>query len=137
MKVLKHASCAVGIYLFGGLCSQALAFETAVSEAACRIEGVSRPLRQTIVILDEAAIDAFTPGKASEANRRVNRTLLSLAGMLEGPTVSASEPRERLTVVFAREDGSDIIRVFTGCAPVYSEEEIVRVEQASKLQEQL
>src|SRR5262245_62086650 len=137
MKKARTICRVMGAWFALAVFSPAWAFDTVVSDAACRIEGFSRPLRQTIVLLDEAAIDVFTSGKASEANRLVNRTLLGLAGMLEGQTVSAIDPRERITIVFAREDGSDIVRVFTGCPPVYTEEEIVRLSQSSRLQEQL
>ena len=36
--------------------SAALGFDTVVSESSCRAEGFARPVRQTIVILDEAAV---------------------------------------------------------------------------------
>ena len=109
---------------------KSLAFDTIVSESSCRTEGFARPLRQTIVILDEAAIDAFGSGPVSEANRRVNRTILSLAGVMEGQTATVSAPRERITLFFAREDGKDLIRAFTGCPPTYSQDEIARIDKA-------
>ena len=108
--------------------SEAGALETVVANSACHLEGLPRPLRQTIVVVDEAAIESFTTGKASETNRRVNRTVLNIAGVLDGQSGAPIAPRERITILFAREDGSDLIRAFTGCPPVYSQEEINDLE---------
>ncbi|MGB9366574.1 MAG: hypothetical protein WCE79_11240 [Xanthobacteraceae bacterium] len=105
-------------------------FETAVSESSCRAEGFKRPLRQTIIVVDEGAIEAIS-GKPSQANLRLNRTILNIAGVLEGQPVALSAPRERLTLLFAREDGSDLIRALVGCPPTYSDIEINQLEKDS------
>lgn len=107
------------------------AFETAIQDAACRIEGLARPLRQTLMIVDEAALDLTPAGKPGEATRRLNRFILSIAGVAEGQTASVSAPRERITIYLARKDGSDLLRLFTGCTPVYAASDIERMESGS------
>lgn len=119
------------ILLISSATNRAFAFDTVVAESACHLEGFNRPLRQTIIIIDEAALDQFVAGKPSETNRRVNRSILTVAGVLEGQVTNAIEPRERITILFARENGNDLVRAFTGCAPTYSPEEISRMEKSS------
>lgn len=118
--------CVLGLLL--GTSTQGWAFDTVVADASCRVEGFPRPLRQTIIIVDEAGIEPFVTGKASESNRRINRAILGIAGVLDGQAEGISAPRERLTILFAREDGSDLIRAFTGCPPVYSKDELHKLE---------
>jgi hypothetical protein len=113
------------------LSNYAGAFETTILDSACRVEGLTRPLRQTLIIVDEASLDLTADGKPGEATRRLNRSILSIAGVAEGQTVSVSAPRERITIYLARRDGSDLLRVFTGCTPVYSADEIERMEKGS------
>jgi hypothetical protein len=119
----------IGFLISGA--TRAFGFETVISDFACHLEGFNRPLRQTIIVIDEAAIDQFVAGKASEANRRVNRSVLAIAGVLEGQVTNAIEPRERITILFARENGNDLVRAFTGCTPTYSPEEISRMEKSN------
>jgi hypothetical protein len=45
-----------GLAFAAGVLSSAHAAETVVAEEACTLEGFSRPLRQTIAVIDEAAI---------------------------------------------------------------------------------
>jgi hypothetical protein len=117
--------------VIASFCSEATAFETVISEAPCRLAGFARPLRQTVVIIDEDAVETPTGGKPSEVNRRVNRAVLSMAGVLDGQTGMLSAPRERVTVLMARQDGSDLVRVFSGCPPLYSQDEIAQIEKDS------
>lgn len=102
----------------------ASAQEITISDDACRKEGLSKPLRQTIVVLDQLAIDHWNSGEISETNRRWINALISLAGVQEGQRSANSAPRERFTVLAVRADGSDVLRVFTGCPPTYSQDEL-------------
>jgi hypothetical protein len=40
-------------------------------------------------------------------------------------------PRERITVLLGRANGSDLVRVFTGCPPTYSREELDKLDASS------
>jgi hypothetical protein len=112
-------------------CSDGFALEVTVSEAACRIEGLARPLRQTVVLIDQSAIEPTSALNVGEANRRWIGKILAIAGVQEGQSGILSAPRERLTVVVAQEDGRDLIRVFTGCAPTFSQGEITEMKKSS------
>jgi hypothetical protein len=117
-----------GLAFAAGVLSSAHAAETVVAEEACTLEGFSRPLRQTIAVIDEAAIEAWTTGEMSDANRRWLNALVGLAGVQEGQRNENAAPRERITVLLARANGSDLVRVFTGCPPTFSREEVERLD---------
>jgi hypothetical protein len=119
------------IALFGAIWVHAVqALETQVFDVHCRVEGLTRPLRQTVVIIDQSAIEART-GDVGEVNRRWINKVLTIAGVQEGQTSSPAAPRERISVVVAREDGTDLIRVFSGCSPTYSQAEIAELKRAN------
>ena len=107
------------------------AAETVVAEEFCNLEGFSRPLRQTIVVLDELAIEPFAGDEISQGNLRWIRAIVSLAGVQEGQTNENAAPRERISILLARANGSDLVRVFTGCPPTYSREEANKLDASS------
>jgi len=105
--------------------------ETMVVDGACHLDGFAKPLRQTIVVIDQLSIIPTTAEDIGDANRRWLNTVLSIAGVQEGQASVIAAPRERLTVVVASEDGGDLIRVFTGCSPIYSQDEIAEMKKSS------
>jgi hypothetical protein len=107
------------------------AAETVVAEEACTLEGFSRPLRQTMAVIDELAIEPWTHGEISDVNRRWINDVIALAGVQESQRTQSAAPRERLTVFLARANGSDLVRVFTGCPPTFSREEFERLDANS------
>lgn len=109
----------------------AYAADTTVAEESCSIEGFPRALRQTIVVIDEMAVEAWTSGDMSEANRRWINAVISLAGVQEAQSNGNSAPRERITVLLGRTSGSDLVRVFTGCPPTFSREELEKIDAKS------
>jgi hypothetical protein len=121
----------IGFAFAVGIHSLAHAAETVVSEEACTLEGFPRPLRQTIVVIDELAIAPWTNGEMSDGNRRWINAVIGLAGVQEGQRNESAAPRERMTVLLARVNGSDLVRVFTGCPPTFSREEFDRLDGSS------
>jgi hypothetical protein len=121
----------IGLAFAVGVLSWAHATETVVSEEACTLEGFSRPLRQTIVVIDELAIEPWTNGEMSDGNRRWINAVIGLAGVQEGQRNENAAPRERITVLLARVNGSDLVRVFIGCPPTFSREEFDRLDVSS------
>jgi len=113
------------------LMSNAAAMETVVMDGACHLEGFMRPLRQTIVVIDQSSIVPTKSEDIGAANRRWLNAILTIAGVQEGQASLISAPRERLTVLVANADGGDLVRVFTGCSPTYSQDEITRMKKAS------
>jgi hypothetical protein len=126
---LIGAMCAVVWGAAGSTSSSAL--ETATFDAPCRIEGMSRPLRQTIIMLDQSAIEPKPSGDVGEVNRRWINKILSIAGVQDGQSSIISAPRERISVVLATQDGSDLVRVFNGCSPTYSANELTELRKSS------
>jgi hypothetical protein len=121
----------IGLAFAVGVLSWARAAETVVAEEACTLDGFSRPLRQTIAVIDELAIEPWTNGEMSDANRRWINAVIGLAGVREGQGNENAAPRERITVLLARANGSDLVRVFTGCPPTFSREEFDRLDANS------
>lgn len=107
------------------------AAETVVAEESCNLEGFSRPLRQTIVVLDELAVEPSSSGPISEGNLRWIRAIVSLAGVLEGQANENAAARERISILLARANGSDLVRLFTGCPPTFSREEADKLDANS------
>src|SRR5262249_21133442 len=107
------------------------AVETVIADQLCRLEAFSRPLRQTIVVIDQAAVEPRATGDVGEMNRRWINKILAIAGVQEGQPSTISAPRERISVVVAREDGTDLIRVFSGCSPTYSQAELAELKRSS------
>src|SRR5690242_9264028 len=120
-----------GIALAVGVLAPAHAAETVLAEEACTLEGFSRPLRQTIAVIDELAIEPWTNGQMSEANRRWINAVIGLAGVQEGQKNESAAPRERITVLLARANGTDLVRVFSGCPPTFSREEFETLDASS------
>ena len=108
----------------------ARAIETIVDDEACRSEGLPRPLRQTLILIDQSIIESAPTGDVGDNNRKWINKVLSIAGVQEGQTASIAAPRERLSVVVAREDGGDLVRIFTGCSPTYSQAEVSELKRA-------
>jgi hypothetical protein len=109
----------------------AQAAESVVAEEFCHSEGFTRPLRQTFVILDEMTVEPWTSGEMSEGNRRWMNAAIALAGVEEAQRDKSAAPRERITVLLARASGSDLVRVFTGCPPTFSREEMEKLDASS------
>lgn len=103
----------------------AAAFETVVFDRACAVsaDGVA-PLRQTIVVLDEAAVSK--PG-GPDRNGDWRKALLEIAGAVDGFQANLA-PHERLEIFLARSDGSELTPVFSGCSPTISDAQRRKLE---------
>ena len=113
-------------------CVSASSAETVLAEDACKMEGYSRPLRQTIVVIDQLGVDAWSGGDLSVRNRRWINAVVSLAGVEEGQTNTNAAPRERITILLAKYDGSDLPRVFSGCPPTFSDAEFDEIQKGTE-----
>jgi hypothetical protein len=120
----------VAAFVLLGIPGQAIALQTFVSEEACRLHEYPRPLRQTLVVIDQSVFEKSGMSDSNEAGRWINRTIVTLAGVQEGQAGIISAPRERLTLLLALRDGSDLVRLFTGCPPTYSQTEMSDMEKS-------
>ena len=124
MRAFRLATLIATLVLVAG--GAASAIETVAVEDSCSIEGYARSLRQTIVVIDEMAVQPNATGGMTDANRRWLNAVVTLAGVQEGQHNTSATPRERVTVLFVKANGTDVVRVFTGCPPTFSPEEFDR-----------
>src|SRR4051812_28948421 len=110
-----------------GLSSIAQGAEPVVAEEFCNVEGLPRPLRQTIIVIDQMAVEPWVSGDISENNRRWINEIVTLAGVQGGQHSSTTAPRERISISLGKASGLDLVRAFTGCPPTYSQEEIAKL----------
>lgn len=108
-----------------GIAAQALTgYEALRQEAACPRDKEPKPLRQTVIVLDEAMVE----GKP-EGNALWKRIVVEAADAREVGTGTLA-PRERLTLLVARRDGSEMTPLFVGCSPNLPSEEVERARAA-------
>ena len=79
---------------------------------------MSAPLRQTIVVLDEAAVEGGTSNSHGSAWKQ---PLLTIADAVDSTPRGSMIPHEHLTIYLARQSGSELAPVFAGCSPNISE----------------
>jgi hypothetical protein len=109
--------------------------ESFVSEEFCRIEGLPVPTRHTFILVDGAALAHTEDAEQFVAsNRWVREATFAIADPERAINSGASEPRERISVIRLPEDGSVGTRVFTGCIPAMTGEEMAQAnERGSRL----
>jgi hypothetical protein len=127
MPTCRFKSFVVGAAVFLAGSYSAFCSETILADDACKMDGYEHPLRQTAVLIDQLGVDAWAGGDLSERNRRWINAVVSLAGVEEGQTNTNAAPRERITVLLAKYDGSDLLRVFSGCPPTFSDAEFDQI----------
>lgn len=98
-------------------------------DAACDLPELPAPVRQTLLILDEAQVVPET----DQNNAPGNAAWRSFLGNLLPEDSAALErhflPREHLSIVLARRDGAGLRTIFSGCVPFFSGEETRTVRQ--------
>lgn len=99
-------------------------YEAVRQDAACARDREPKPLRQTVIVLDEAMVAA-----KPEANALWKRIVVEAADAREVETGTLG-PRERLTLLLARRDGSEMLPLFVGCSPNLPAEEVERARAA-------
>lgn len=115
------AACLAGL---AASAAAAPAYEAVRQEQACPREREPRPLRQTVLVLDEAVVSG-----SAEANQLWKRMVVEAADAREVGTGTLA-PRERFTLLVARRDGSEVVTLFTGCSPNLAGDEAARARGA-------
>jgi hypothetical protein len=106
------------------------AYEPVRFDEACRRTGTNPPLRQTIVVVDEGAFRARDGQPAKGGDKRWIHALVELADAREGATTNNMEAGERLVVMIARANGSELVPLFLGCSPNLSAAELSEREKS-------
>jgi hypothetical protein len=99
--------------------------EAFVAEEFCQVENLSPSLRHTLILLDSNVL-AHTENAEQfvASNAWVRDAVLAIADPTRAINSGASEPRERITVIRLPENGAAGTRVFTGCIPAMTPDEI-------------
>lgn len=93
----------------------------------CDGEGLSKPLRQTTVFLDARLLEKSADAAEFAAkNAAMRDIILSVAEPRRIQTSGVTALREKITIVVVPSDGSPAQRVFEGCPPGLSAQELAR-----------
>jgi len=93
-------------------------------EQYCDIKGFAAATRQTIVVLDERQVTPENGDRNDERNGPWRRFVGRLVDFQSAAQLEQRfQPRERLTLVLARKDGTGVTAIFTGCLPFFSQAE--------------
>lgn len=101
--------------------------ESFVAEDFCQVDGLPAPLRHTFILIDSNVL-AHTENAEQfvASNAWIRDAVLALADPERAINAGASEPRERISIIRLPENGSAGSRVFTGCIPAMTGEEIAQ-----------
>ena len=106
--------------------------ESFVAEDFCQVQGLTSPLRQTFILIDGTVLgQTETAEQFVASNAWVRDAVLALADPERSINSGTSEPRERITIIRLPESGSAGSRVFTGCIPAMTGEEITEARSRS------
>jgi len=94
----------------------------------CLVLDHDQPARQSVFILDERDIIPET-GKALSENLPWRRFLLDFLDLKSNEVHQRFAPREHVTILVARKDGSGLAQTLAGCLPLYSVEEVAQLRE--------
>lgn len=100
-------------------------------EQYCSVPDFTAPVRQTIVVLDDALLYPEAGDQTDKRNAQWRRFLGNLVLSEQSTMEQTFQPRERVTVAIARRDGAGLRPVFAGCLPFYSADEKKKVKQSA------
>lgn len=96
-------------------------------EQACDMAGLSKPVRQTAILIDEQSIVRSDPAGFRVKNPGVIDAVIAVADPVQAVALGALAPRERVSLLVTPADGSAPRLVFTGCAPAVTADELAQV----------
>lgn len=94
----------------------------------CNRSDLVVPLRQTLIVLDENEVTPEPNAVALAANMAWRRFLGRLLLSDDNVLAQAFEPREHVTLLIARKDGTGTRTIFEGCVPFYSVAEMRQIK---------
>lgn len=96
-------------------------------EAACDVEGLTRPLRQTAIVIDEQSVVRAEAAEFRTKNPGLIDSVVAVADPIQAVELGSLAPRERVSLFVTPSDGSAPRLVFTGCAPAVTAEEVAQL----------
>ncbi len=97
------------------------AYDAIRVEQSCPKDREPHSLRQTIIVLDEAIVGG--PGGGTQGWKRI---VIEAADAKGDVSLGIVGPRERVTILLARRDGSELVPLFLACSPNLSSDEVAR-----------
>ena len=125
---MKNFFCAAACVLL--VSSTALA-KYAPDKYCSETEEHKSALRQTILVVDERDITPEPDNVASEANVPWRRFIVEYLNVTDSAAAQRFAPRERMTLLMARKDGSGVTEFFSGCIPLFSASEMQTIKQSA------
>jgi len=106
--------------------------ESIRAEEACAIRDLPVPMRQTVIMIDEASLRRAPDAAAlRESNRELVEAVSAFADASAAVGNGTLSPRERVSLVLAPADGGGARVLFSGCAPALTVDERQRLEGQS------
>jgi len=118
MRYLRFAS----TFLFFIFVAQVASSQTRDYSSYCSITDLKSPLRETQIIIDAALISPEID-KPLDENRIWRQRVAELLDLSSQSALKRWGARERFTLSIAEGDGSGLMRIFSGCVPMYSVDE--------------
>jgi hypothetical protein len=98
------------------------AYEVVRQEASCGTPRDPRSLRQTLIVIDESVVS-----EQHENNQRWTKIVVEASDAREVSTGTLGA-RERLSILVARRDGTELVPLLVGCSPNISAAEFDRMK---------
>lgn len=120
MAMRSSRRSAIVVYLFTCFASSAgfaVPYDVIRYEATCPRLSDVHSLRQTVVVIDEAIV-----ASKSEANQQWTRAVVDAVDARESSSRSLGV-KERVTILVARKDGSEVVTLFLACSSNVSADE--------------
>ncbi|MGE6696714.1 hypothetical protein ACQKH5_03415 [Hyphomonas sp. NPDC076900] len=96
------------------------------AETFCAVDGLDPALRHTYVMIDEKVLSKTeTPADFVGLNGRIRDVVLTFADPDRALSSGTSDYRERISIHILPTDGSASYRVFSGCIPGLSPQELI------------
>jgi hypothetical protein len=96
----------------------------------CSMQGLKSALRETVLVIDENSVKASKPETFKTDNAELFAVVVGLANATRALDTGAMAPREHLTIAVANAQTGGLSRIFSGCLPAMSKEELA--ERKSK-----
>jgi hypothetical protein len=102
------------------------------AESFCAVEGLTPSQRHTLIMIDENALSKTeNPADFVALNGKVRDVVLTFADPDRALSSGASDYRERISIHILPNDGAASYRVFSGCVPGLSPQELADAKKES------
>lgn len=93
-------------------------------EDFCSIKGLAAPVRETVLVIDQSSLVTSSPEEFRLKNPKLIEVLQGLSNNSRAVETGAMAPRERLSIVGVNPKSGAVNKVFSGCLPGFSADEL-------------